>query len=234
MLHWSYARRAEFTVRLRAAVFVILVLTGVTALDMRFRPMIKAMAAYQAKVFATKAINDSINEYLAQETVTYDSLVHLTCGADGRVSSVQTDMVRLNRIKSGLTSAVASRVARLDSQTIRLPVGTLIGSQLLSGRGPQIEFKLIPAGYVQSDLTHRFDTAGINQTRHQIVMEIDASIVAILPGYTTSTDVKTSVVLAETVIVGAAPEFFAEIGTADGGAAAGELTRSLFKQPSVK
>jgi hypothetical protein len=76
-----------------------------------------------------------------------------------------------------------------------------------------VEFKIIPSGFVNSQLVHRFDTAGINQTRHQIVLEITANISAVLPGYSTASQVVSSLILAETVIVGASPEAFTQVIT---------------------
>ena len=73
----------------------------------------------------------------------------------------------------------------------------------------------MPAGYVRSSLSHRFDAAGINQTRHQIMLRLDASIIAVLPGYTTSTEVSTDFLLAETVIVGTSPDSFTQVLTGD-------------------
>ncbi|MEG2203707.1 MAG: sporulation protein YunB, partial [Oscillospiraceae bacterium] len=185
------------------------------AIDAQIRPMIQSMAAYQAKVFATRAINDSIAEQLSREDIQYDHLVRVSFDPSGQVSAVQTDMVRLNRLKADLTGAASDRVAELERQEIGIPLGTLVGGQFFSGRGPVVEFKVVPAGFVQSELIHRFDSAGINQTRHQIVMQLDVSIIALLPGYVTTTEVSTNVILAETVIVGVSPDSFTRVITGD-------------------
>lgn len=209
-------RRALLAVRVRLLLILVLAALLLMWLDGRLRPLIKSMAAYQARVFATRAINESLRDELERDRVAYDGLVFITTQNDGRVSSVQTDMVRLNLLRAQLTNAVTDRLTMLESQTVRIPMGTLLGGQIFSGRGPTVEFKLVPAGYVQSTLRHRFDAAGINQTRHQIVLELHANILAVLPGYTTATEVSTDVILAETVIVGVAPESFTEVITGDG------------------
>lgn len=217
----SYSRRQRLSLRLRAVLLVGLLVAGAVAVDARIRPLIQSMAAYQAKVFATRAINDSIAGQMAEEQVGYEGLVRLTSGPDGRVSSVQTDMVRLNQLKATLTNAVSDRMDALNDQIVNIPLGTLVGGQIFSGRGPLVEFRVVPAGYVRSELTHRFDSAGINQTRHQIALHIDASIIALLPGYTTTTEISTDVILAETVIVGMSPESFTKVVTGEGQGTAG-------------
>lgn len=210
---WPRRTWQSHVIKIRLLVFLLTVFGLLTAVDAQIRPMIKSMAAYQAKVYATRVINEAISAQLASNAVSYDSLVKVTTDYNGRVTSVQTDMVRLNLLKATMTDAASQQLALLQSQTIRIPLGTLLGWQLLSGRGPKIEFKIVPAGFVQSQLNHRFDSAGINQTRHQIVMQLDANIIAILPGYTAASEISSSLIMAETVIVGVSPESFTQVLT---------------------
>lgn len=215
MFRRRWSQRSWHSQASRIRIFVIMfILFGIfVAIDAQIRPMIKSMAAYQAKVYATRVINEAIGSQLTGNAVSYDSLVKVTTDNNGRVTSVQTDMVRLNLLKAAMTDAASQQLALLQSQTIRIPIGTLLGWQVLSGRGPKIEFKIVPAGFVQSQLNHRFDSAGINQTRHQIVMQLNANIIAILPGYTAASEISSSLILAETVIVGVSPESFTQVLT---------------------
>ncbi len=199
--------------KIRVLVFVLILFGLLAAIDAQIRPMIKSMAAYQAKVYATRVINEAVSAQLTGNGISYDALVKVTTDYNGQVTSVQTDMMRLNLLKATMTNEASQQLSLLQNQTIRIPLGTLLGWQLLSGRGPRVEFKIVPAGFVQSQLNHRFDSAGINQTRHQIVMQLDANIIAILPGYTSASEISSSLILAETVIVGVSPESFTQVLT---------------------
>ncbi|GKH50527.1 sporulation protein YunB [Eubacteriales bacterium] len=214
MFRWARAGR-RYGARLRAAFFLLLLLGCCAAVDAHIRPVIQSMAAYQAKVYATRILNEAVEAQLAGESPSYRELVSLSTGDDGKINAVQTDVVRLNLLKAALTNAATDRLEELEQQTVLVPLGTLLGWQVLSGRGPLVEFRLVPAGYVRSSLSHRFDAAGINQTRHQIMLRLDASIIAVLPGYTTSTEVSTDFLLAETVIVGTSPDSFTQVLTGD-------------------
>jgi len=213
LLRHTLIFRRKYSGLIRNIIMVIITVLTVSAIDYHIRPMIKTMAASQAKVFATRAINQAVNEQLALGEIPYDSLVKVTLDNNGKVTSVQTDMVKLNLLKSSMTNAASEQLTLLQSQTVRIPLGTLLGMQILSGRGPRVEFKIIPTGFVNSQLIHRFDTAGINQTRHQIVMELVANISAVLPGYSAASQVTSSLILAETVIVGVSPEAFTQVIT---------------------
>jgi hypothetical protein len=70
-------------------------------------------------------------------------------------------------------------------------------------------------GYVESKMTHHFDSAGINQTRHQIILEMQTTIRTTLPLSASNISVQTNVLLAETVIVGVSPDSFTRIVTDD-------------------
>ena len=214
MFRWARAGR-RYGARLRAAFFLLLLLGCCAAVDAHIRPVIQSMAAYQAKVYATRILNEAVEAQLAGESPSYREVVSLSTGDDGKINAVQTDVVRLNLLKAALTNAATDRLEELEQQTVLVPLGTLLGWQVLSGRGPLVEFRLVPAGYVRSSLSHRFDAAGINQTRHQIMLRLDASIIAVLPGYTTSTEVSTDFLLAETVIVGTSPDSFTQVLTGD-------------------
>ena len=70
-------------------------------------------------------------------------------------------------------------------------------------------------GSSSSEFRNQFETAGINQTRHQIILQIDVTISILLPGFTTATNVSSAVTVAETVIVGSVPESYTYFHTTD-------------------
>lgn len=72
-----------------------------------------------------------------------------------------------------------------------------------------IRFQIVPASFVESDITSTLEAAGINQTQHKILMQFKVEMSAIIPGYTTSVTVNTQVSIADTLIVGNVPQFYA-------------------------
>ena len=191
--------------------YVILFTFIIVLIDFKIRPIIKTMSAYQAKVYSNKIINDAIYEELAEEKIIYSNIVNISFDENGQVSSLQTDIISLNRLRSRIVNSVIKSLHEIDHQEIRIPIGTLTGVQLLSGRGKKILFKIIPTGYIETSLSNKFDTAGINQTRHQIMLNLKLTVTAIIPGFSTTTDISSNICLAETVIVGTVPDAFTEV-----------------------
>jgi len=57
-----------------------------------------------------------------------------------------------------------------------------------------------------------FSQAGINQTLHQLTMDVSVDVAVLVLGQTGSFTVNSEVVVAETVIVGAVPNTFLQTG----------------------
>ena len=57
-----------------------------------------------------------------------------------------------------------------------------------------------------------FSQAGINQTLHQVTMEVTIDVSVLVLGRTTSFTLESQVVVAETVIVGQVPNTFLQTG----------------------
>lgn len=189
-----------------------MLLIALALVDFRVRPAIEELIAAQAKGTALRTVNAAMQEELEQNGIAYGDIVHLTRDETGAVASVETDIVALGRLKTRMASAAAQELERSHNQSVWIPVGTLMGSNFLSGRGPQVEVRVLPAGYVEAELYNEFVSAGINQTLHRIMLRSSVQMVAVLPGYRVKSEVSTSFCVAETVIVGAIPEGYTIVG----------------------
>ena len=87
-----------------------------------------------------------------------------------RFLAVTTDMTQMNQLKSSILQRVQEQLGEhLDTG---VPLGTLLGSELLHGRGPNIPVRLTLSGNVTADFESTFESAGINQTKHRICLHI--------------------------------------------------------------
>ena len=211
-------RRRLFCCKKINPLFIIIlgIIAAAICMYVRMGPVIRDMAEYEAKIIATKAINDALAAAMKTSDVGYEELAVLTRNSAGNVTSIQANMPRINTLGTAITGQVIKSIEDLSHQAVDMPAGTLIGSRLLSGRGPSIKFYVIPTGYVQSNLENRFESAGINQTLHRIMLNLEVGVMGVLPGYSSSTFVSTEVCLAETIIIGVVPEYFTQIDGVSG------------------
>lgn len=181
-----------------------------------FRPMIESINAYECHELVSDIINDAILSELEQSNVDYSSLVTLTMNGSGEVTSVQSNILNINKLKTNVAERIEREIERLSAVDIQIPIGTLLGLQLLHGKGFNVGMSVTPLGYATTTIISEFTEAGINQTLHRIIIEINADVDAIIPGFETRVPVKTSIVAAETVIVGRVPDAYTHVITQSG------------------
>lgn len=202
-------KKRRFGIKLLAVFFII---AGILVLvDMRVRPIIEKTAAYQSKVLATRIINDTVYTELENSDYEYDDLVTVTYNSDNLVSAIESNMVSINKIKAKVTKSVNDELTKIDQHDLSLALGTVSGFTSLYNQGPLIPVKVQPEGYVETSLISAFQSAGINQTLHRILLTVNVDISAIIPGYMASATVETTFVIAETVIVGNVPGAYTHV-----------------------
>lgn len=202
-------KKRKVGLKLIALAFIIL---GIFLLiDMRVRPIIEKTTTYQSKILATRIINDSVYTQLEDENFSYSELVTLVYNEDNIVSSIESNMVNINRLKAKITKSVNDELTKIDDHDLSISLGTISGFTSFYNQGPLIPVTLRPEGYVETALISSFESAGINQTLHRILVEINVDISAIVPGYTSSATVETQFVVAETVIIGNVPNSYTHV-----------------------
>jgi sporulation protein YunB len=192
---------------------ILIVLISFVLIDMKIRPVVQTVAINRVRQVATQTIMDAISEQLAARGTSYNSIVSLAKDGNGKITSVETDSAQINMINSKISSVITSRLETLSKEKLKIPLGTLLGAQFLSGRGPNVTLKAIPSGFVKTQVVSEFNSVGINQTRHRIFLNIDADITAIIPGYSSSAETTVTYVVAESIIIGEVPQYYTNVIT---------------------
>jgi len=142
------------------------------------------------------------------ENIDYDDIVTIYRDENGIVTSVQTDIAKLNRIFANVSRSVQTQLSELSDEKISIPLGTVLGQTIFAARGPKINIKIIPIGSVETNFKSEFSSAGINQTRHRIYIVFKVEMGVAIPFVEKKTVVTTSMPVAETVIVGDVPNYY--------------------------
>ncbi len=205
-LHWKPLSRWQ-RFRLRLIVALVLFLAFLIPAGMFFRTLAGRMALSDAKDAVTLAVNETVQKMMEDGNFDYEYFVTLSRDNSGNISAITTNVGRINTLSTSLLGNVvnASNSGGLDLQ---IPLGNLLGSNLLLGRGPSVPVKIILLTSSYADFKNELVSAGINQTRHQILLETVVDIDVLLPWQVMSTQVKLEVLVAETIIVGKVPETY--------------------------
>ena len=196
----------------RKGIGVGLILLGLLILLLllwsRLGPLIWELAAAEAENAVTLAINRVLGEMLERGELEYDDLIRLEKDETGAVTAAYANMGRITRIRAEIAREVAAEIMDRDRVELRLPVGSLLGMAVLSGSGPGLPLRILSVERIQADLSSRFTAAGINQTLHQIRVELQVSVRVLAPGGFTSGTVSACLPVAETLIVGRVPDSY--------------------------
>lgn len=122
---------------------------------------------------------------------------------------ITTNVQKINCLRSSLSNAISNELNKEEIKKIKIPLGAILGTEIFSGSGPIITVKLFVTGNVATDFESELSEAGINQTKHRINLNTQVNVAAIIPGYPVSTNIKTNLTIAETVIVGEVPKVYA-------------------------
>ena len=200
-----------------AWVLLICVLLCAAALfvNARLSAVVRQYAEARVRYIATLAMNEAISE--AMVSGEYQNLISFEKNGDGDIQALKTDMVRINQMKAGIVKGITQNLANINTSSISVPLGNLLGSQLFSGRGPRIAVRLVPVGSVQALIVSAFSSAGINQTKHEIIVEAVATVSVIMLGRSVTCEVKTNVGMTDVILVGKVPDSYTYIDdTRDG------------------
>ncbi len=202
--------------RLRRGLLLLLLLLvlGALLLHIRVDPLTEELAMAKISDAASDKINEVIHAQIEAGNIQYDNLITLQKDADGNITAMTTNMREMNRLKTGLLTILDQDVNKISADEIGIPLGSLTGIQMLSGRGPMIPVKIVAVSSSDAVFRGTFSDAGINQTIHRIMMEVSLDLMVLLPSGTATTQVGTEVCVAETVLLGSVPQSYAYFNTA--------------------
>ena len=202
--------RKRGTVIFKATCISLLLLISVLLLDAKLRPAIYDLAALEAYAISSKTVNAAVEKILSEKAPSYSELVSINFSNNNTITGITTDIVKMNLFKSQVTNAIDSAFNEKNATEVTVSLGSASGVALFSGLGPYID---IPVGFsssTKSDFKNVFESAGINQTQHSVMLNIETTVVLTLSGRRITKTVETSFCIAQTVIVGSVPNVMVE------------------------
>ena len=155
-------------------------------------------------------VNDAIYDEIEESGTDYNDIITFQKDSDGNITALSTNMSYVNKLQTKVVNMIYDMLPSAETEIIKVPLGNILGSKLFSGSEPYIPIKILSVTNVNPTFENNFTSAGINQTRHQILLNIDIELSVLVPGYTGIANVKTQVLIAETVIVGQVPNTYVD------------------------
>ena len=210
-------RYLRFTGRQRVLIWLTVIFTLLLALTvavvLHMKPVVVDLATARTSNAVNRIVVAAVNDAVDSGRIDYEQLVDFDKDAEGHVTALRSNMAAFNRLQASIADDILQRMAEVSSTDLAIPIGTLTGSPLLAGRGPCLRVRMQSVGTATARFDNQFSSAGINQTRHRIILDVDVHVSILLPGLTTYTKVSNEISVAETLIVGGVPETYTYFST---------------------
>lgn len=186
-------------------VIIILLNTAFTFFDKRVMPSVIEISEVMAKTQTLNIINEASMNILNKE-FKYNEMINIEKDNNGKIILIQSDTGKLNYIASKISSECNKSLTDMSNNKIKVPLGWITEKSLFYNLGPNISIELEPIGNVVVTYESKFESAGINQTRHKIYLNVNGKIRIKLPIKSEEIDVSTQIPVCDTIIVGEVPD----------------------------
>ena len=192
---------------------VLALLAAAVSLLWHLKPVMTSMATARVSNLVNRIVSAAVNEAVENGDIDYQNFVIFEKDETGHITALRSNVAEVNRMQVQITDEILHRLSEVATSELEIPLGTLTGSALLAGRGPSLFVRMQAVGSASAAFRNQFTAAGINQTRHQIFLDVDVYMSILLPGMKTSTRVSNEIAVAETVIVGGVPDTYTYFST---------------------
>ena len=198
-------------VRWLLLLFLLLIATFIF-FRVKYHDVIFDLAETQVKNSTSDLINDAIDTQIDAGNIQYDRIVYFEKDLDGRITALKTNMSEVNRLKTDILNLINDEILALDTTDLGIYTGNLLLPEIFSGRGFLLPVQIVSIRNSEASLNSFFSEAGINQTLHQLNMNISVDVTVLVLGQTDSFTISSQVIVAETVIVGQVPQTLLRAG----------------------
>lgn len=172
--------------------------------DKRVLPSVIEISKMMAKTQTLNIINEKSVEIL-NDNFNYDEMIKIQKDNEGNINLIQADTVKLNYIAAKLSNECNKSLEEMKDTIVEVPLGWTTNRSVFYRLGPNVNMHIEPIGNITTSYESKFESAGINQTRHKIYLNVTAQIRMKMPLSDQETTVTTQIPVSDTIIVGKIP-----------------------------
>ncbi|MDP4176854.1 MAG: sporulation protein YunB [Bacillota bacterium] len=187
-------------------IFLLLIMANVLlySLDKVIAPTVMMVATSEMQARALETVNIAmVNEF--SKDFNYDDIVKVEKDNEGNIVMMKADTVKMNKIACDVSINAQNKLQSFGSMGIKIPLAYIFKNNILASFGPTVTVKMQPIGSIETKYISDFESAGINQTRHKIYVQVKTNVRIIIPFKSTDIEVQNEMPIAETIIVGKIP-----------------------------
>jgi sporulation protein YunB len=191
-----------------AAVSCVLLAVVAFFVNLYIGPAIKRQAEMQVLGIGQSVLNDALKRTL--DTADFTNLVIVQRDEAGDIQLVTVNSKEINNIENIALTYAQDKLSSMEKTGVSVNVGSAL-STLTTGLGPDIKIGVQPRGAAQATYYTRFETGGVNQTRHKIYIRLKADLRVLVGLSVLDVEVRNDLLICETIIVGKVPESYIDV-----------------------
>lgn len=171
----------------------------------RILPTVLDIAEITMKSQAVKMINEETMR-VYEENFNYDDIMKVEKDSEGNISMIRSDTIKQNKLTAEVVLGCNEKLQNLGELGTKVPIGYMTNNAFFYNMGPEINVKMEQIGNVNTTYDSTFESAGINQVRHKIYLNVDVKMRLVVPLASKDVEVSCQIPVAETIIVGKIPD----------------------------
>ena len=197
---------------LKKLYLIVILITIITIFSMcvyffnkRVFPSVLKISEIKIKAKAVDTINET-SVKLMRSGYSYDNLIIIDKDSNNNINLIRANTIKLNFLTSKLSSECNKKLQERGTNGLDVPLGWIAKNSTFYHLGPKINVGIEPIGNVEISYDSKFESAGINQTRHKIYLDVKATMRIKVPMNSEEIKVKCEIPISETIIVGKIPD----------------------------
>ena len=168
-------------------------------------------AELKSKEIIEQVVNSAVYDLTHTEDGSELEIIYTDEDQEGQLQMVTLNTPLLNKIGTEIAKRVNDDIYYNETEQIRLSLGSLLGSKLLSQTGPYFTFDIVPVAVIKIGYNTEFESAGINQSKYKVYLHVKTETRLLVPFMSEKFTTENTVLIAEAVIVGDVPQTYANI-----------------------
>ncbi|HOJ09340.1 MAG TPA: sporulation protein YunB [Clostridiales bacterium] len=195
---------ARIHIYLRFVATIILFVIIVKYAEKTILPYMSNISEYRVKSAINILVNEAVQKTFSEKQ-RYDELVCINKNEKGEIEAITIDTPKINMLSAKIAQEIQQKINSRDTVLIKIPIGSLLGETILYNSGPSIYATVRQNGNIETEFISEFLEAGINQTKHRIVLSVKINVIVHTTFIKKNHIIINSIPIAETIIVGKVP-----------------------------
>lgn len=195
---------------------MIFIMINIYIVNFLITPAVITASEAEVRAQVTETVNSVILKEYSKE-FNYNDIIHTDKDNEGNIVMMKADTLKMSKIACDVAIQSQKELKGIGETGLKIPLGYILKNNLLAFFGPNITVKMQPVGFIETKYISNFESAGINQTRHKIYVQVNTNMRIIVPLNSKNISVKNEVPISETIIVGKVPQTAVNLGLDNAG-----------------